>query len=624
MTDLPTYSELRGIDVDVIYGLMVQHAEPVVPSTFEFARQRDAALTESIDHALREAAAGRAGDGATKPRWLDGLVQRELATASRTFWSRGSFARIRLLERIGLVALVPDDTYVLAMVSALGPHKAAAFRADPELVQNGLWRVFDIEGGGQVSLTNVDRFGGGEWRAAFLELTADGTLDRAGVLAACLTALSRDFAAYRAGWFSATFLALEPSTDEICRLQAELRRLLAAPVAATVAFALKHLTMLQKASAIDAEETLQALAPATSVKAKGTALAALRLTKSLAGVDEPATSTVATAALHHPHADVQQAAVEMLQESGHHQQIATVVDRMAPSIQRELGVGVTAVPDSALPNAQPRSDIPAAATRVDLAERTAALLEDASDVGEFESVLAALVSPGSEDVLSPLRRRARAAVARGARTDFGGTWLPGQVGRLVLGLLGEPAPPAAPDAPALRFLTRRSGELRDSSAPLLATPDLPGGWVSPKMLVDRLTADPHPRHHDLVAALLRLHPDGRATLSAPHLPAAVRFALDGADPRRESDPATARPHCGSRQSVPAGRTATANCRALMGTTGRTPGRRRGVNGVPGTHDSPSPPLGRHRCPTTGRRSSARASRTDTRPETSAPGCSGTG
>ena len=47
-------------------------------------------------------------------------------------------------------------------------------------------------------------------------------------------------------------------------------------------------------------------------------------------------------------------------------------------------------------------------------------------------------------------------------------------------------------------------------------------------------ANPDPRHHDLVAALLRLHPDGRdeAGRGAGDLPAAVRFALDGVEPAR--------------------------------------------------------------------------------------------
>lgn len=50
----------------------------------------------------------------------------------------------------------------------------------------------------------------------------------------------------------------------------------------------------------------------------------------------------------------------------------------------------------------------------------------------------------------------------------------------------------------------------------------------------RLTLNPNPCHHDLIAALLRLHHDGRgeAASAARSLPAAARFALDGIEPTR--------------------------------------------------------------------------------------------
>lgn len=532
MSELPSYSALAGADVAAIYGLMSRRAESVASTTYEFTWQRDQALLEATDGALGDAATGLTGAEARKPQWLDGLVQRELRAAAEAFWSRERFVRIRLLERLGLIALEPDDTYVLAMISAIGPNKADTLRADSELVENALWRVFEVEGGGEVSLTNVDRFGGEEWRKTFLELTADEMLDRARVLAQCLDALGRDFAAYRAGWFSATFLALKPTVHELTVLQPALRRLLAAPVPATVGFALKQLSLVQKAGLLDVEETLQALPPATLVKAKGTALGALRLA-GLVGVGrEVMASTVATTALGHPHADVQRSAAELLRRFGDSEAVAMATDGLLPSVRQDLGLVVSVVTEESMAMDQPLAPIPARATKEDLAERTAALLEDASDSGELEAVMAALVSPGAEGVLVPLRKRAKSVVARGPRTDLGEAWLPGQVARLVLGLLGEAIPPAEPALPALRFITRRLAELRQTAAPLLATPDSPGGWVSASALLDRLAVNPEPRHHDLIAALLRLHPDGRAEVTASRLPAAVRFALDGIEPGR--------------------------------------------------------------------------------------------
>lgn len=65
---------------------------------------------------------------------------------------RAMFAGVRLLERQGQVRLEHDDTYVRAMVSALGDRgdpqpRRAAIRADEELRTALLWRVFEVEGG---------------------------------------------------------------------------------------------------------------------------------------------------------------------------------------------------------------------------------------------------------------------------------------------------------------------------------------------------------------------------------------------------------------------------------------------------------------------------------------------
>ncbi len=534
MGELPPYPMLVGVGRDTLHGLLAQHAELAVDAEYEFAWQRDQALIGVVDAALFGAAKGRTAPGGAKPRWLDGLVERELRAASSAFWSRERFLRIRLLERIGVVDLQPDDTYVLAMVSALGSDKPAKLRGDPELVERALWRVFEVEGGGEVSLTNVDRFGGDEWRKAFMELASDGTLSRQRVLGECLEALNRDFAPYRAGWFSATFRALRPTDDELTALQPALRALLTATVPATVAFAVRQLARVQRAGRLEVTETLAALPPATLVRAKGTPLDVLRLARSSGPEHTEAVVDVASAALGHTSAAVQRVAADLLAERGAAWAVAAAADELAPSVRQDLGLGprVVATQEASAESHQALMPVPDPVTRADLVERTAALLEDSSDVGGLEAVLAALAGPGTPPGLEPLHKPARAVVDRGPRSDFGDSWLPGQMARLVLAMLGDPAPPADPDAPALRFVVRRMAEVRNATGPLLATPDLPGGWVSPPALVERLAANPQPRHHDLVAALLRLHPDGRHEVATSNLPAAVAFALDGIEPAR--------------------------------------------------------------------------------------------
>jgi hypothetical protein len=532
--ELPSYASLSGVAPAALHGLLAIGAAEALEATYEFAWQKDRALVEVIDGALAAAADGKRADDHARPRWLDGLVGRELRAASTTYWSQERFARVRLLERLGLVELQADDTYVLAMVSALGAGKVDRLRADPDLVDRAVWRLFEVEGGGEVSLTNVDRFGGDEWRGTFVDLTSDGTLDRGRVLAGCLTALGRDFVAYRASWFSATYLALEPTTDETAGSQAELRRLLGASVPATVAFVLKQLVRIQKAGLLETEATLDVLPPATLVKAKATATAALALARSARATHPSAVGKVARAALGHPHPDVQRTAANLLAELGEDDAVRAAADDLTPGVREELGLHAATTGPADAASEQRVTPLPPPTSSADLAERVAALLEDASDVDELEAAMAGLVARGAEDELRPLAKRARAVVARGPRTMTGDAWLPGQLARLVLDVLGVPVPPAVPEHPAQRFVARRMSEVRTSTAPLLATPDVPGGWVSAAALVERLGRQPDPRHHDLVAALLRLHPDGRdeAGRGAGDLPAAVRFALDGVEPAR--------------------------------------------------------------------------------------------
>lgn len=542
MRTLPSYAQVADRSVTALYGLIRQHAASTLATPPEHAWQRDASLLRALDEALLDVGCGRAPEcEGTRPRWLAGLVARELRAGATSSWSRDRFLRIRLIERLGLVELEPDDTYVLAMVSGLGSDKVGVLREDPELVDRALWRVFEVEGGGEVSLTNIDRFGRDGWRNAFVTLANDGTLDRERVQEACLDALRRDFAAYRAGWYAATYLALAPTTPELVRDQGRLRALLGAAVPATVSFAVKHLFEVHRAGALEVTEALAALPPVTTGHAKGTALQAIRLAAAYRQQDSPAVAVVAQAGLESPHPEVQLKAANLLAACG----VGSVVaahGELAESVKHHLGLPATPRPEHLPPAPQQLSPPAEPVSPADLVERAGALLEDPSDVPELEAVLAALADPRTHEVLEPLRRRAAVLLQRAAQHDEGTSGLPGQLAQLVLRLLGESAPAAAPSLSAQAFLVHRLAELADARrhlgidggvGPLLATPDLPGGWVSPAALVDRLARTATPRHHDLVAAVLRLHPDGRREWGGqPGLPAAVQFAITGREPTR--------------------------------------------------------------------------------------------
>ena len=124
----------------------------------------------------------------------------------------------------------PDsDAYTLALVSHPGSFDLSSeadawgrtgvielLRRNPDLLVDDVWRLFEVEGGGENSLAAYDKYSREEntWRAALVELGEDGSLDRERLLDASLDALQRGFAQFRAQWFSAFHEALRPTPAE--------------------------------------------------------------------------------------------------------------------------------------------------------------------------------------------------------------------------------------------------------------------------------------------------------------------------------------------------------------------------------------------------------------------------
>ena len=144
---------------------------------------------------------------------------------------------------------------------------------------------------------------------------------------------------------------------------------------------------------------------------------------------------------------------------------------------------------------------------------------------------------------APFERELAPLVSRIDATSSG--WLP--LARAVLawasGRVRRPVPTWGNRVGVDHFLQARASEVAKRAAalrpaPLLATPTHRGGWIEPAALVARVAAagEPPPRY-DLVQALHRLAPDGRAEAldSAAGLSggaaAALRYALGGPRPR---------------------------------------------------------------------------------------------
>ncbi|RKR87723.1 hypothetical protein BDK92_2015 [Micromonospora pisi] len=521
-------------------------------------------------------------------RFLDALARATVRWMSEVTSHSPIFEEIRAHERAGSITLAVDDTYVLAMISGLTGQfqneqsKADLLRADPDLVDRAFWRIFEVEGNREVSLTNVDRFLGPEtqsWQEAVLELAADGTIDRQRVLDATLAALARAFPQYRAGWFSRLHEALRPTVDEAASRQAAYAGLLRSPLGPTVALALGALTTLDNAGRLDDTLTNAGLAAAVHVPARTTATRAVRLAGRIMRRNTAAGLDILAAALRHPHADVQSAALAELRRHGSPSARAEVerhLDQLAPSTaaaaRQWLGPtdappapentasdpvrpaptpAAVVAPPSPVRAAEPHPVVPAQIVPeqivpitepAELAEALAVLLAHPDDAELGERCLGAAARLGADPArYGPLTKRAHRLHRDSLAVNMHGH--PLGVTALVLACAGERQRGQWRSTRYDAIIAGRFAEvtgllLAGGRRQLAAEPTHHGGWVDPDVLIDRLSATPDPMPLDTVAALLRLGPHTTATATlaarADHLPQRLRrpltYALGGPPP----------------------------------------------------------------------------------------------
>ena len=513
---------------------------------------------------------------------------RQLAT---TWTQQPAFVPIRLAELFEGQAVVHSDDYVLAMVAGLGGRhewevRAFMLRHDRALREETFWRIFEVEGGGEISLANVDKFSReeGNWHHTVVDLVADGTLDRARVLRACLQALNRDFSAYRAGWFSRVYAALAPSAQEAAADQALLRLGLVSPITATVSLAVAQLAAVHKAGLLEADAFIEA-APAALAGGKASALAVLRVLGALGAAAQregkggharraDAAAQVIAQGAAHPHADVQRATLAALAKLGRTELVVQASASLSPAVAAELAPEAGAAASLEAPSSA-SYPVPAAAPvrpfiDDDAVERWAALLETPRDAIEFELGLAWIAGPAPAGApplverLAPLRKRALKLAERDSshfpavmlavvfepaneflpQTYYQSTTTFVRDGQTVVEQGERQDRPTAEQSSVLPSFVVRLREVaailqgRAARRPLLATPTDTHGRVEAEVLLERLAetrqlgqadASAAPLSADLQQALLRVPPGalGRvlaaAAVAAPRVTEALRI-----------------------------------------------------------------------------------------------------
>ncbi|NLX96414.1 MAG: hypothetical protein GXY83_09580 [Rhodopirellula sp.] len=265
-----------------------------------------------------------------RPKWLNEYVE-ALLDGDRPAWST-----VRAMMKAGLCGKPKHENYVLGMLhhragvggSVLAPggrdttwNVVAHVEAEPDLLED-VWRLFELEGGGEFSLAAHDKYAKRpehRWDWALVELSKQGKLPRQRLLDASLDALDRGFAQFRAGWFSAFHELLEPTIEERRTRSDRYLGLLASPIPPTVSFALAAVEIIDAREPLPAKDLADGLRPVMAARAKGTVKRALKLLEKVARREarqSPRVARAAAEALVHEASDVQAAAWKLIETWG--------------------------------------------------------------------------------------------------------------------------------------------------------------------------------------------------------------------------------------------------------------------------------------------------------------------
>ena len=243
----------------------------------------------------------------------------------------------RLAELYDGLQLNHDDDYFLALMNLNVSLRQSLLRHDQQFRDELLWHLFTIEGTPERSFTTVDKNTfRNTWQRELLDASAEGLIPREHLLDACLASLARDFAAYRAGWFSRMYAALKPTAAESAQRQDTLVNLLGSPVGTTVTLAVKQLSAVHRAGLLEADRFVRGCAPAL-LTSKANALAILKLLASLRGtVGDTPVAEASVVGLNHAHPQVQVATAKLLHQAKAAETLYQHVQNLSPVARQEL------------------------------------------------------------------------------------------------------------------------------------------------------------------------------------------------------------------------------------------------------------------------------------------------
>jgi hypothetical protein len=294
-----------------------------------------------------------------RPEWIDDFPDAVLE------FSRGYWPLVRRVVRDKLCRKPKSDIYVIGMLCSMRSWCASEDKTlrddlldDPELLDDEIWRLFEVAGSAECNLASSDSRSPAarRWDRTLIALSREGRLSRERLLDASLEALARDFRPYLAAWFSRFHESLEPTDAERVERTERYLALWSSRVSTTVAFAVRAVKYCDKIKPIDGRILIECTRPALHAPRKGTVKSVLTLLGRLARRSPCVRQALVLAVaegLSHKNVDVQEAVLRFLERFGDCDKDLSLAEailrhrgHVAPSLRHRAGglLGVTPVP----------------------------------------------------------------------------------------------------------------------------------------------------------------------------------------------------------------------------------------------------------------------------------------
>ncbi|MES2571622.1 MAG: DUF6493 family protein, partial [Verrucomicrobiota bacterium] len=518
------------------------------------------------------------------PEWLPGWGQWIFEQRSESWAWTTRWQTVFEFVESGLCSKPENDVFAMEMVAALRFSLSGQpldktstdifdfLKSRLPLLEADIWRLFAVEAVAEMNLTNLDSPGKGPspvgpFANALIQLQSGQLLSRERLIESTFNAIASDFKPYCNRWFLRFYEALDLTPGEKESFAERHVQALGSSFPETQKWALREVAALRKSGSIRIEAIVGYLEALTATSNKGVAMAAFRLLEEGAKSAPDQRRDIllsACKALGSGLVEVQERALQLIDRYGDPQEeaLSSLLMDYGPSVAVSLRerfpkwlnvspVETTAAqeePDAVATSVlAPEQAIVPIATIRELIDAAAYMVENPTDIEEFERVLDGLSRLGSA------RPPDFAALTQplGARIEKLSSQYPDAATCLVLGSLGDwislkrrdlRRQVPAEQMPLQDFIVQRVKSVNEridsgKSAPLLSAPTHRGFWVDPVVFVSRfLSLEEPPDSVDLIQALLRLAPERRGeALEAAAKPEgetgdAIRYALGGTLP----------------------------------------------------------------------------------------------